>query len=111
MRVNRDEWVAMQIKSQIGTWRVWGFVQANYCDPMSARGLCPKKCWECEPKLKEAIEGIDRPDVKKPIGLLIYVLRELLAKMQEEVHPEGPLKRDKYDPQEDPFDKLLEDLK
>ena len=111
MRVDKTEWVTMQIKSQINTWRVWGFVQANYCDPMVARGLCPKKCWECEPKLKEAIEGIDRPDVKKPIGLLIYVLRELLAKAQEEEHPEGSVQRDKYDPQEDPFDKLLEGLK
>lgn len=111
MRVPKDEWVAMQIESSINTWRVWGFVQANYCDPMTARQLCPKKCWECEPNLKEAIEGINRPDVKKPIGLLIYVLRGLLAKAQEHAHPESPLERDKFDPQEDPFDKLLEELK
>lgn len=101
----------MDIKSPVNTYRTWGFIQANYCDAMTAKQLCPKKCWECEPKLKEAIEKINRPDVKKPIGLLIYVLRELVAKAQEEVHPETPVQRDRYDPQTDPFDKLLEDLK
>jgi hypothetical protein len=110
MRVSREDWVAMQIKTSINTWRVWGFVRQNYCDTMTAKELCPKKCWECEPKLKEAIEKINRPDVKKPIGLLIYVLRELVAKAQEEVHAKDPVKRDRYAPQEDPFDKFLEEL-
>ena len=111
MRVPKEEWVEMKIKSPVNKYRTWGFVRANYCDPMTARGLCPKKCWECEPKLREAIERTNRDDVKKPIGLLIYVLRGLLAQQQEEQHPEGPIERDKYDPQKDPFDELLEELK
>ena len=111
MRVPRDEWVEMGIKGPVKSYQTWGFVRANYCDAMTAKQLCPKKCWECEPKLKEAIEKISRPDVKKPIGLLIYVLRNLVAQAQEEVHPEGPVERDPYDPQKDPFDEFLEELK
>jgi hypothetical protein len=111
MRVPKEEWVRMGIKSPVDFWQSWGFVRANYCDPMTARDLCPKKCWECEPHLKEAIEKTNRPDVKKPVGLLIYALRELLARQQERIHPEKSVERDKYDPQENPYDKFLEDLK
>jgi hypothetical protein len=111
MRVPKDAWIDMHIKTPISTWQTWGFVRANYCDTMTAKSLCPKKCWECEPGLKEAIEKLNRPDIEKPIGLLIYALRELVAKMQEKFHPEGPVERDRYESQKDPFQTFMEDLK
>lgn len=111
MRIPKEEWIDMHIKSPVDFWRTWGFVRANYCDPMSARDLCPKKCWECEPGLKETIEKLNnRKDIDRPIGLLIYSLRELLAKKQEEAHPEDGVERDKYEPQENPFEKFMEDF-
>lgn len=111
MRIPKDEFVAMHISSPINYWTTWGFVRANYCDAMTAKGLCPKKCTVCEPHLKEAIERTNRKDVKKPIGLLIFALRELVAKMQEELNPERSVERDRYEPQKDPYQDLLEELK
>ncbi len=110
MRVPRDEWIAMKIPSKLNTFKVWGFVRANYCDAMTAKGICPKRCQSCEPALKETIMKLNRPGIKKPVGLLIFLLRELVAKKQEEAHPEDPVERDRYDPQVDPFDEFLDKL-
>lgn len=110
MRIPKGEWGAMEISTPINKWKTWGFVRGNYCDPMTARGLCPRKCWECEDRLRNAIEPTVRRGVDKPVGLLIWVLKEAVAIAQEEYHPEEPVKRDRYEPQVDPFDKFLEDL-
>ena len=110
MRIPKEEWQAMNIKSPINKWKMWGFVRANYCDSMTAKSLCPKKCWECEPYLREAIEKMNGKDIKKPIGLLIYILRNLVAQQQELANPSTSVDRDKYKPQANPFDELLKDL-
>jgi hypothetical protein len=110
MRIEKKDWLHYGITSPIDKFLTWGFVRSNYCDPMTAQDLCPKKCWECIPRLRKNIEGMVVKDRKRVVGLLIWVLRRALAEAQEELREKEPVERDKYAKQVDPIDAFLEEL-
>lgn len=110
MRIHKQDWLEANIKSPIDTFKTWGFVIAQYCDPMTAQSLCPKKCWECEPRLKENIESIKPKYQGKIVGLLIWTLRKTLAQAQEELREKEPVKRDRYAGQVNPIDAFMEEI-
>lgn len=110
MRISRPDWIHYDIKVPIDKFLAWGFVRSNYCDPMTAQSLCPKKCWECIPRLKRNLEGMFVKDRKRVVGLVIWILRRALAEAQEELREKPPIERDKYEDQVDPIDAFLEEL-
>jgi hypothetical protein len=59
-------------------------VHTRYCDPLTARDLCPQVCEKCKTRLLDAVERSG--NAGNPYGLLTNELKRAVAIMVEQAH-------------------------
>jgi len=65
-------------------WRYQGAVIKHYCAPLELRDACPGECSSCIPVLQEIFASIKYiPDLRSPIAMVVYKLKNAMAAQQE----------------------------
>lgn len=69
-----------------------------YCQPLTSSGYCSGICNLCALSVKEEVDKIDQKEARSPYAVLVWRLRNAVARMQEAASQDRPpsVKRDLF---------------
>lgn len=117
MKTRRQKCISVQELRQLAPTslhegKVMYNLQDHYCTAMHMSGHCSEECRNCQLYLRDIIRQSESSEARNPYALMIYVIRETVAKIREHKEPQKLLTNWLGQPRtENPFLLLLETLR
>lgn len=88
-------------------------VQRIYCNRMTLRDLCTTECGDCKLRLLRCVNELEEAkDVRNPVGLFTWKLRDAIAAAQDEETPRAKAATNQFGDaiELNPFEELLNEI-